>query len=288
MVTYPNQPPSYLDQLVNDTAAPYLSPPRGKVPPDTVWNIHTPPPKQGASPSPSTPPGKVPATPPTPSGSQVTAPKAPLSAEDIIRQQITRLQQPTFVQKHPWSYLLFLLPGVASGYYRAYGQRQALLGNLMGRLANIQEQNKAYGLRASEDQNQRNRIQGELGNNAIRNALLAQGQSKNARLRQEQIDNQKAYWDAMTKLRNREVTAKASGKSLPPAEQMVMKLVDGYPKLMQYYAIASQQPPDIRTYLSRFNGALPVYDRIMGVTQSPPGTSTDGTPPIPGQLFLPN
>lgn len=246
---------------------------------------------------PASPPqgGSVQAKMPSPFGNQATAPKAPLSAEDIIRSQITTLQQPTFVQKHPWAYLMFLLPGVASGYYRAYGQRQALLGNLMGKLSNIQEQNKAYGLRAHEDQNQWNKAQGELGNNAIRNALLAQGQSKNARLRQEQIDNQKAYWDAMTKLRNREVTAKASGKSLSGADQMVTRLLEAYPaylaKAQATSQLTGQQPLDVTSYLSRFPGMLNAYYRIMGLPQPTPGSSTGSksvTPQIPDQITLPN
>ena len=165
----------------------------------------------------------------------------------------------------------------------------------MGKLSNIQEQNKAYGLRAHEDQNQWNKAQGELGNNAIRNALLAQGQSKNARLRQEQIDNQKAYWDAMTKLRNREVTAKASGKSLSGADQMVTRLLEAYPaylaKAQATSQLTGQQPLDVTSYLSRFPGMLNAYYRIMGLPQPTPGSSTGSksvTPQIPDQITLPN
>ena len=245
--------------------------------------------------SPLTPPGKVPATPPPPSGNQKTTSKPPLSAEDIIRQQITNLQQPTFVQKHPWSYLLFLLPGVASGYYRAYAQRQALLGNLMGKLSNIQEQNKAYGLRSQQLNEEHLRNQGILGRSVIQNAQMDQARRAQEDLTQQRVNNEKAYQDAMIRLRNREVTARASGKNLSGADQMVTRLLEAYPaylaKAQATSQLTGQQPLDVTSYLSRFPGMLNAYYRIMGLPQPTPGSSTgskSGASPIPGQLFLPN
>lgn len=225
-------------------------------------------------------PASVPSPSPPSPASQIQV-DPPLSPEQLIRNQIGKLQQPTFVQKHPWAYLLFLMPGVASGYFRAYQQRQQMMGNLMDRLSQIQQQRRAMGIKATEDQNNKLYQQGRLGDEAVRNALTQQKDQAYAN-----------YLDALLKLKKSQAGPGRGfglgGGRTPLQEMMMREAMRGYDTLVanasKYKAVMPDyQTPTFEEYLKNYPGLYNYYLQTMGIkapqTVAPAAPASASSPP---------
>lgn len=192
--------------------------------------------------------------------------RKPSSLEQQIQAQIQKLTQPTEIQKHPWMYLLFLLPGVARGYYSALQNRQNSVNNLYGRLAQLREQN----IRSGEDTQRYLMGQGRLGEEAILRAQNAQ-----------RLNEQSKYDAARLALLQKDAEARKNGGRGGAAKDIRNSLLEtAYRSYLGYVQKASAMqaldpsfaPMDFQSYLNKYDpNMLSVYYRAMGET--PPQTA---------------